>query len=898
MASPAIRSFNAPKRAACLPIGRRRITPILAAGNTTVLSISSGFGQRRSCFYWRMFPPFERQFGAKDHKSLQSTYRFPYKYARSIPRSSLRSRQHSNPYKEVRGWRWFRSGRHHGRTADDFSQAWRKKFHVKQRDFDRDFEELKQQIDADPYGMIFGRRLESFYSEGKEHPLSSFWRAVFGPEITDTPPSKHKSDAPSTTSTTGETCIRQQKTDPQRVGSDRTGLQFDPISGRMVPRSCKTSNKPRGAGTNNEVGLPVTRCVITGPPHTTISDFAGKPQKKNGDSLIGGPRHESNRNAAESPEKPHDTAHPDGTATASSHDISQKYSPHAYLSRFKDYVCSKIETGEHDHGKERSSQPTSSKASKDPSLTQWNNPLSAKASHLDSESSGLDNLLASDIRASFKRRNSELDIESKSALFEDTATTGFSQTQEDNEARKRIDEICEAYDDTYNPVAPPVHHLKEGESKAASSRSNNTPNLELHSLPPKTAASDPKLSAILLKLEQTIEDANELNRSTSSLLKELAGSQMLIRKSIWKRAAQPKPTEDYRILIYDSSSLKVRDAGISSSQLADFTPLHPAEAISRLNNPSQFIDFLPRLSAEGYEIFSAGGDMIVFKRAREVCPERTAWTEQSALLSGESASSPAKEGAHSSSQTKQEAAAMSGSSSANSSVHSPKQAGQLEEESINQVESTELGYPSSAAKKNLRPSGQKSVDREPKVTRDLEENSTKSTVHSPSKAAQLKEESIEQAEAIKPKETNTANEQPTASASRSSEDSTNQDVHSPTRAAGLEQESIEQLETPKFESTHADSSAKPTYVRRQESVFSGGQTKWSSNSSKMKTENPPPPPKEKGFVAGLRRTLRRVFLAGSFTAASCYAIGVVAEYFRTGGQDGLGPQGFTGLEGR
>ena len=39
-----------------------------------------------------------------------------------------------------------------------------------------------------------------------------------------------------------------------------------------------------------------------------------------------------------------------------------------------------------------------------------------------------------------------------------------------------------------------------------------------------------------------------------------------------------------------------------------------------------------------------------------------------------------------------------------------------------------------------------------------------------------------------------------------------------------------------------------------------------------------------------------MFLAGIATAASCYAIGVVTEYFRAGGRDGHRMDGFTAFE--
>ncbi|KAF7586348.1 hypothetical protein BBP40_009044 [Aspergillus hancockii] len=44
------------------------------------------------------------------------------------------------------------------------------------------------------------------------------------------------------------------------------------------------------------------------------------------------------------------------------------------------------------------------------------------------------------------------------------------------------------------------------------------------------------------------------------------------------------------------------------------------------------------------------------------------------------------------------------------------------------------------------------------------------------------------------------------------------------------------------------------------------------------------------------KVLRRMLIGGFATAATCYALGVVGEYFRTGGQDGRGIDGFTEFE--
>ncbi|KAJ5675718.1 hypothetical protein N7462_008615 [Penicillium macrosclerotiorum] len=45
-----------------------------------------------------------------------------------------------------------------------------------------------------------------------------------------------------------------------------------------------------------------------------------------------------------------------------------------------------------------------------------------------------------------------------------------------------------------------------------------------------------------------------------------------------------------------------------------------------------------------------------------------------------------------------------------------------------------------------------------------------------------------------------------------------------------------------------------------------------------------------------RRVFRRMVLTGTSVAASCYAIGTVTEYFRNGGKDGQGIDGFTAFE--
>lgn len=116
-------------------------------------------------------------------------------------------------------------------------------------------------------------------------------------------------------------------------------------------------------------------------------------------------------------------------------------------------------------------------------------------------------------------------------------------------------------------------------------------------------------------------------------------------------------------------------------------------------------------------------------------------------------------------------------------------------------------------------------------------------------------------------------------------------------------ESIQPIKTEPTPSP-PDSTTAPRIVRRQETIYTGGPPNWSpyppprsssyhnldeeiSNNTATKTES---------SSSSVGKTIRRVFLTGFATAGVFYAVGVVCEYFRTGGQDGLGPVGFTAFE--
>jgi len=66
-------------------------------------------------------------------------------------------------------------------------------------------------------------------------------------------------------------------------------------------------------------------------------------------------------------------------------------------------------------------------------------------------------------------------------------------------------------------------------------------------------------------------------------------------------------------------------------------------------------------------------------------------------------------------------------------------------------------------------------------------------------------------------------------------------------------------------------------VRREEPVFSG-KSSWQEESKEL-------PGRKKNRS-------KKVLVSAIWVAGCCYAVGVVAEFFKTGGIDGMGPQGF------
>ncbi|PNY23466.1 Uncharacterized protein TCAP_06589, partial [Tolypocladium capitatum] len=98
-------------------------------------------------------------------------------------------------------------------------------------------------------------------------------------------------------------------------------------------------------------------------------------------------------------------------------------------------------------------------------------------------------------------------------------------------------------------------------------------------------------------------------------------------QSTTPREGDQRPAS-YKILAYDASTQSISVAETTSAvdeTASPASPASPADVLLRLSNPSKFLPHFRALQAQGYEIASGSGDVLVFRKVRPGSPE-AAWT--------------------------------------------------------------------------------------------------------------------------------------------------------------------------------------------------------------------------------------------------------------------------------
>ncbi|ORY64867.1 uncharacterized protein BCR38DRAFT_408631 [Pseudomassariella vexata] len=88
-------------------------------------------------------------------------------------------------------------------------------------------------------------------------------------------------------------------------------------------------------------------------------------------------------------------------------------------------------------------------------------------------------------------------------------------------------------------------------------------------------------------------------------------------------AGKEEPTI-YKILAYDPTMQNINIAETTSVVPDQASPLSPTEVLLRLSNPTKFFPHFAPLQAEGFEIVSGSGDVLVFRKVRDAAAPATA----------------------------------------------------------------------------------------------------------------------------------------------------------------------------------------------------------------------------------------------------------------------------------
>ncbi|KAG6094951.1 hypothetical protein E4U30_002903 [Claviceps sp. LM220 group G6] len=91
----------------------------------------------------------------------------------------------------------------------------------------------------------------------------------------------------------------------------------------------------------------------------------------------------------------------------------------------------------------------------------------------------------------------------------------------------------------------------------------------------------------------------------------------------------------YKVLAYDPSTQSISIAETFSGVSDTSTPASPANILPHVSNPAKFFPYFSQLQAEGYEIASGGGDVLVFRKVRPGAPESVQSVQQQWVHAGQ-----------------------------------------------------------------------------------------------------------------------------------------------------------------------------------------------------------------------------------------------------------------------
>ncbi|KPM36529.1 hypothetical protein AK830_g10053 [Neonectria ditissima] len=259
-------------------------------------------------------------------------------------------------------------------------------------------------------------------------------------------------------------------------------------------------------------------------------------------------------------------------------------------------------------------------------------PLHHRTNRFDSDSidSNADSLTAQEIRAATLRRARESSQEAKREEFQGPASMDSSEyeTLTGNYVRDFPEEFSTSWStensSTKSTLLPKDQAQESGTQ--ATSVSADPDSVEVSSLDESFPSLDDKLQTALdrhrAKMDREMKDlySHEPQGLETSFAEECGGKATL--PTLEKHYETKGPTSElpasYKILAYDGASQTISIAEATTT----IPEADPASTLSdvllRLSNPSKFLPHFESLQAQGYEVVSGSGDVLIFRKVREV----------------------------------------------------------------------------------------------------------------------------------------------------------------------------------------------------------------------------------------------------------------------------------------
>ena len=189
-----------------------------------------------------------------------------------------------------------------------------------------------------------------------------------------------------------------------------------------------------------------------------------------------------------------------------------------------------------------------------------------------------------------------------------------NKEQEKTPYRKKVEELMAraATESNASGVSGAISQSAESNSGGSQEPATLTGNY-VRDFPEEFSKSWPsgtsEATSSLLSPEQTTSDG-----TIQPALERFGGKDTSDSSS---KPAAPAAPALYKILVYDPTMQCIETAEMTSTVPDSAAPLTPAEILLRISNPAKFFPHFAPLQAQGYEIVSGSGDVLIFRKVRD-----------------------------------------------------------------------------------------------------------------------------------------------------------------------------------------------------------------------------------------------------------------------------------------